>query len=368
MDEAVQWVEHHSTGGIGIAIKAFIVIAIAAVIYAVFSFIMGRIVKRYEGSKHHWKWSLALSARAPISLSIWLLALTWAGEFAISQVKNPVIHDAISPIREVGIIAVCLWFVLRFIKQIEYVYLNQTSHKTLDAATIRAIARLSRIVLVLVTVLVTLQTVGISITGLVAFGGIGAAGIAFASQDLLGNFFGGILVYVNRPFSVGDWINSPEKQIEGTVEEIGWLLTRIRAFDKRPIYVPNAIFTKIPIVNPSRMTNRRIKTLVGVRYGDAAQVGNISAAIEAMLRTHEDIDQRQTIFVALVEFADSSLNIQIYCFTKTKDWVPFQMIQQDVFLKIIAIIQEHGADIAFPTRTLDTPDTFTIKGPEHVTA
>ena len=91
------------------------------------------------------------------------------------------------------------------------------------------------------------------------------------------------MIYLDRPFDVGDWVRSPDKNIEGTVEDIGWRLTRIRTFDKRPLYVPNGTFSTISVENPSRMSNRRIKTNIGLRYDDANKVATIIADIESML-------------------------------------------------------------------------------------
>ena len=170
------------------------------------------------------------------------------------------------------------------------------------------------------------------------------------------------MVYMDRPFSIGDWISSPDKDIEGTVEQIGWRSTRIRTFDKRPLYVPNAIFSTVAIQNPSRMTNRRIKTSVGVRFQDAPKIAAIVADIDEMLHNHPDIDTRQTCFVRLNEFGENSLNILVYTFTKTTEWVKFQAVQEDVFLKIIDIIyNKHNASMAFPTRTLELPATLVNK-------
>ena len=95
----------------------------------------------------------------------------------------------------------------------------------------------------------------------------------FAAKDLLANFFGGLTIYLDRPFAVGDWIRSPDREIEGTVERIGWRLTLIRTFDKRPLYIPNAVFTTIAVENPSRMHNRRIYETIGIRYDDAPENG-----------------------------------------------------------------------------------------------
>jgi MscS family membrane protein len=108
------------------------------------------------------------------------------------------------------------------------------------------------------------------------------------------------------------------------------------------------------------MLHRRIRTDIGVRYRDAKQLPAITNAIEVMLRGDEDIAAEETIWVNLVDFASSSLTFRIYAFTKTTEWVQFQKIQQKIFLKVIEIIQQFDADIAFPTRTLDVPDNVNI--------
>ena len=221
-----------------------------------------------------------------------------------------------------------------------------------DKATVRATAKLARIVLWVVAGLMILQSVGVSISGLLAFGGIGGIAVGFAAKDLLANFFGGLSVYLDRPFTIGDWIRSPDKEIEGTVEEIGWRMTCIRTFDQRPLYVPNAVFSQIAIQNPSRMRNRRIYETVGIRYDDAHKMEAIVADVRQMLKSHDAIDLDRTLIVNFVSFGASSLDFFVYAFTKTINWVEFHEIKQDVMLRILDIINSHGAEVAFPTQTL----------------
>ncbi|EKD76753.1 MAG: Transporter, small conductance mechanosensitive ion channel family, partial [uncultured bacterium] len=118
------------------------------------------------------------------------------------------------------------------------------------------------------------------------------------------------------------------------------------------LYVPNGIFSSISIENPARMTNRRINVVIGVRYDDVNVIDPIVKEMDEMLRSHPGIDTRQTIMVHFTEFAASSLNINVYAFTKTTDWAKYRSVQQDVFLKCIAIISTHGAECAFPTTTV----------------
>ena len=160
------------------------------------------------------------------------------------------------------------------------------------------------------------------------------------------------MIYLDRPFSVGEWIRSPDKEIEGTVEDIGWRLTRIRTFDKRPLYIPNSVFASISVENPSRMSNRRIYETVGIRYQDISSMDAIVKQVTAMLMAHPEIDTTQTMIVNFNKFSDSSLDFFVYTFTKTTDWIEFHSIKQDVLLQIAEIIEKSGSEIAFPTSSI----------------
>jgi MscS family membrane protein len=168
------------------------------------------------------------------------------------------------------------------------------------------------------------------------------------------------MIFLDRPFSVGDWIRSPDREIEGTVEHIGWRLTSIRTFDKRPLYIPNSVFTTITVQNPSRMSHRRIYETIGVRYDDVDELPSIIADVEKMLRDHPDIDDSQTLMVNFNAYAPSSLDFFIYTFTHTTVWTEFHVIKQDVLLKIHDIIARHGAQIAYPTSTVHLPDPLVL--------
>lgn len=200
--------------------------------------------------------------------------------------------------------------------------------------------------------LTMMQAFGLSLSGLLTFGGVGGLIVGLAAKDLLSNFFGGLMIYFDRPFKVGDWIRSPDRQIEGTVERIGWRMTSIRTFEKRPLYVPNSVFSNIVVENPSRMLNRRINETIGVRYDDKQKLPLIIEQVRKMLEQHPDIDATQTLIVNFNTFGPSSLNFFIYTFTKTVNWVEYHSVKQDVLLKVMEIIQQNGADIAFPTQTI----------------
>ncbi|OBU10369.1 mechanosensitive ion channel family protein [Morganella psychrotolerans] len=221
-----------------------------------------------------------------------------------------------------------------------------------DITSAHIISRVLKILIVIVVFLLYGEHFGMSLSGLMTFGGIGGIAIGMAGKDILSNLFSGIMLYFDRPFKIGDWVSSPDRQIEGTVVEIGWRITKIITFDHRPLYIPNSLFSSISVENPGRMTNRRIKTTIGLRYEDADKIAPVVSDIRAMLKADATIDQHQTMLVYFDEFGDSALNIMVYCFTKTTVWADWLAAQQAVYLKIITIVHQHGADFAFPSRTL----------------
>jgi len=230
-----------------------------------------------------------------------------------------------------------------------------------DRTTMDAIAKLLRVSIIITATLVVLQTLGFSVSGVLAFGGIGGIAVGFAAKDLLANFFGGLMIYLDRPFAVGDWIRSPDRDIEGTVEHIGWRLTRICTFQLRPLYIPNSTFANIAVENPSRMSNRRIYETIGIRYDDASKMADIVRDVEKMLREHPEINTNQTLMVSFNTFAPSSLDFFIYTFTKTKAWVHYHNVKQDVLLRILKIIESHGAKVALPTSTVHVPNALLMR-------
>ena len=221
-----------------------------------------------------------------------------------------------------------------------------------DAGTAGAVSKALQLLVLVLASLVALEALGLSVSGVLAFGGIGGMAVGFAAKDLLANFFGGLMVYMDKPFSVGDWVRSPDKDIEGFVENIGWRSTRIRTFDKRPLYVPNALFTSIVVETPSRMTHRRIHETFGIRYEDADKMEAICDDVRQALSKHKDIDAHQTLIVNFVGCSSSSLDFMVWCYTRAKGLVPYHAAKQRVLLKIVEIVLQHGAQFAFPTQSL----------------
>lgn len=319
--------------------------------------------EQFEKTTNVWDDALFKAAQGPLSWFILILGLIWAVQISDGYLDMVLFSPAnLDIVRQLTFIVLTMVFLVRFITLAEARLLDglqaqaEGAQGRLDPTTLHALAKLTRLSVVISAVLVALPTLGIEITALLAFGGVGGIAVGFAAQDLLSNFFGGLMIYLDRPFAIGDWIRSPDREIEGTVESIGWRLTVVRTFDKRPLYVPNSVFAKLALENPSRMTNRRIYETIGIRYKDASKMGQIVRDVHAMLQEHEEVDQDQTLIVNFNGYGKSSLDFFVYTFTKTTNWVKFHEIKQDVMLRIIRIVHEHQADFAFPTTTVDGID------------
>lgn len=228
-------------------------------------------------------------------------------------------------------------------------YLVKTGRNTTSAQFITKAIKITCVISIL---LIFGEHFGLSFAGLLTFGGIGGIAIGLAGKDILSNLFSGVMLYFDRPFNIGDWIRSPDRQIEGTVVEIGWRITKIMTFQNRPLYVPNYLFSSISVENPGRMLNWRINFSIGILCDDSAKIKPIITQIKEMLEKNDSIDQSQPLVVNFNQIGTSSLNILVYCFTKTTVWKEWLQVQEDVYLAIIDIVQKNGSEMPYPTQTI----------------
>ena len=318
--------------------------------YAIYR-IVRRLTKAADRTETQWDDVVLYAIFPPIQWVMWVVL----GLLSLSLFPAlDGIREALLRLSDTALLLLFGWLAHRLSGGIEEELLGE--HRgalaSSDRATISAVARLSRIVLWVIAGIMILQSVGVSVSGLLAFGGVGGIAVGFAARDLLANFLGGLSIFLDRPFAVGDWIRSPDREIEGTVEDVGWRVTRIRTFDQRPLYVPNSVFSTVALENPSRMLNRRIYETIGIRYDDAGAMEPVVAEVKEMLLAHDDIDKGKTLMVNFVAFGASSLDFFVYCFTRTTDWATYHNVKQDVLVRILKIIEAHGAEVAFPTRTV----------------
>jgi len=275
--------------------------------------------------------------------------------FGILLRDNRTFGGQLLRIRYLFIVSSITLILFRWKNNLEKILISKfarSSSRRADKALFSVVSKLVSILLIFFMITAVLDSLGVPLQALFAFGGVSGIAISWAAKDVVANFFGGLMIYINRPFLMGDWIKSPNKGFEGVVEEIGWYMTRIRTFERRPMFIPNALITDAIVENPGRMYNRRIKTLIGIRYADVGSMKAVVDGIRTMFKSHPDIDQDQVILVHFIQYGEYSLDIEVYAFTKTTQWQRYLEVQQDVFLKINDVIAAHKAEVAFPTRVI----------------
>ena len=315
--------------------------------------ILSTLKKQFSKTNNIWDDCIIDSIYKPFTILIWILGIVltleaFNSDFKIFNISN----DFLINLKRAGIILSIALFLNNLSRNFQFAIIknNKTKNIDVDEATYEAITKIIRLSIIVTSGLIILQTFGFSISGVLAFGGIGGVAVGFAAKDMLANFFGGLMIYLDRPFRKGDWIRSLDRELEGTVENIGWRQTSIRNFRKNVIYIPNSVFMNIIVENPSRMTHRRIREVIGLRYKDLPKMLSIVEDVKTMISNHSDIDHNQTTIVNFDSYNDSSIDFFIITYADTTEWARYHEIKQDVLMKIGEIIEKNNAEIAFPTR------------------
>ncbi len=199
-----------------------------------------------------------------------------------------------------------------------------------------------------------LELWGIQVGPILAGLGLFGVALALGAQDLFKNLIAGFLVIIERRFQRGDWI-LVDGVVEGTVERINFRSTMVRRFDKAPVYVPNSQLSDNAVTNFSAMTHRRIYWKIGVEYRTSVdQLRAIRDGIELYVLGNDDFAHPPEVstFVRIDAFSDSSIDIMLYCFTRTTNWGEWLAIKETLAYKIKDIVEGAGSSFAFPSQSL----------------
>jgi len=228
--------------------------------------------------------------------------------------------------------------------------LASKSDNVLDDHLVPFIRKTLRVFIVILAMIMAIQNLGYSTSGLLASLGIGGMALALASKDALANIFGSLMIIFDRPFKVGDAVLA--EGMEGVVEEVGFRSTKIRTFNKSLISVPNSLIANMPIDNITLSNKRRIRMTIGVTYdATPAQLREVTGRLRTLLHEHPGLDP-EAVQVNFTDFGASSLDILIQCFTMTSAWNEYMDVREDVCLKIMDSLEETGLEFAFPSRSV----------------
>ncbi len=199
-----------------------------------------------------------------------------------------------------------------------------------------------------------LEIWGIKVAPLIAGLGLFGVAVALGAQDVFKNLIAGLFIIGEKRFHPGDWVRV-DGIVEGTVVDIGFRTTTIRRFDKAPVFVPNARLSDNAVINFSRMTHRRIYWKIGLVYNTTIdQLREVRERIESVILTSDDFAHPPEVatFVRIDSFNDSSIDLMLYCFTRTTDWGEWLKIKEALALDIKEIVESAGSGFAFPSQSV----------------
>lgn len=333
----------------------FIIITITFIIRSVFFYVIDKkIIALLKKTKTEFDDLVINALRTPLSYLILLqgfylaiLSLDLPEKIGLVEIA-----DILHGIYILVFSFIMLYFVFKIIDVIAFFLYREAkkTDSTIDDQLVPLLVKSLRVLVVTLGILFILQNFGYNVTSLLAGLGLGGLAFALAAQNTVSNLFGSITIFSDKPFQLGDWIQIGD--IEGTVEDVGFRTTRVRRFDQALVTVPNSQFINTGIINYSAMKKRRIDFYLGITYGTSvSKVKEVVAGIKKIIEDDEKFDH-SFYMVKFTEFGAYSLNIFIYCFTKTIDWAESLGIREEFNLKIMQLLEELGVEIAFPSQTI----------------
>lgn len=335
-------------------VLVFVTVLVALAAGVLIRIVLKRVAAHLHPVRHVWGHGMLAGAALPAQFLVWVLGIALAGGLILQgdgapDAADSLLAHSLAPARDVLVILIIMWFLLRAVGQIQDNLLQRAHERgrELDQTAADAIGKLTKAAVVITAILMIMQALGFSIAGLLAFGGMGGIAVGFAAQSLVANLLGGLTIFASRPFKVGEYIIIPGTELAGGVEHIGWRATRLIGFDCKPFYVPNAMFNTQPVINHTRMTNRRIMEDIHIRYEDVAAVPGIVADVRTLLREHPGI-QHDFFAFNFSSYGAYSLKLSLYAFTVSTDYNVYMDVQEEVLLKLADIIHQHGAQLTGP--------------------
>ena len=339
------------------AIEIAVVVVFLILLNVVLKRVLFQVQRKAKLKENDWRNNIDYAALTPARALLWILLFSVLLDMVTDQLQLSGVFEYIAAIRNAGIVICLAWFLLRWKKVIHQAVAAQpnrktTSQFTVDPFTLEVVGKVFTILVIFMTLMVVMQLFGLDIFPLLTFGGIGAATLGFAGKDAIANFFGGLMIYLTRPFMINDLIELPGRKVVGFVEEIGWYLTSLRDHEKKPVYIPNSAFATETLINQSRITHRRIDEIIDIRSTDLTKLPKIIEKIHSLFERHTSIDHHQAINIYLKALASGSVQIEVKVYILHTRYDDFMEVRQEILMQICRIIEEEGAEIPVPTTTV----------------
>ena len=305
-------------------------------------------VHRYCRTKYEddfFKSVVLCSAFTPLKIFVIFIGIYLIASISISVINSLTMERSLyffaNEIRNIGIVILMLWMIIVMMRNFAQFLIGKDDSR-FDATTVNTISKLCQVFVGVLIVIPMLQHFGISLSGLLAFGGLGGVIVGFAAKDLLSNFFGALIIALDRPFAVGDTIRSPDRKLDGSVIEVGWRLTQIMTFNNHPVYVPNYLFGTIIVENLSRCKRRRIYEILKASYNIIDDINNIVDDINNIIISDERFDQNLMVLVAVKKIGTTMFDFLVQVSTMTNNYKEYHMIFQGLMIDIARICKQYN--------------------------
>lgn len=289
--------------------------------------------------------SLANSLQKPLAYLIGTVGLYIA--FAINYNK-----PGVTKVFKILIILIICWGIINYLSNNLFIHIHfgENADDTMNTTALRFLANILKIVVIAFGIVMIISELGYNVNGLLTGLGVGGLAVSLAAQDAVGNLISGFIIIFDKPFKVGDLIESAT--VKGFVEEVTMRSTKIRTLDDSVITVPNSTLTKEAVTNISMMDKRRIKMTFGLVYSTSNEtIEKIRNEIKTYIVQNKDI-LPEPCRIHFREFGDSALNFEVVCYTETSDMDEYLKIENELNLAIKQIVENNDTDFAFPTQTV----------------
>ncbi len=242
-----------------------------------------------------------------------------------------------------------IWLVSRIADRGFYRAVKHTRmHRRGGESILILMQRLSRVVMLIVAVLITLALFGLNVKTALAGIGIGGLAIALAAQKSLENLIGGVSLLMDKAIQVGDFCKIGDQV--GTVEDIGLRSLSLRTLDQNLLVVPNGLLAQMQFENMRERSKLLINQNFSLRIEtQVEQLRFVLDRVKSMLEEHPNLESESSR-VCVTRFAGAAFELEIFAYGKTGDWTEFTAIRQDVILKIAEIVEAAGTRLAAPTQ------------------
>lgn len=325
----------------GIAIMALLIVFRGVLSKAILKLI-SKIINKKDESKTE---SFVNSLLSPLKMFFAALGVFIAFRMNLSS-------PAVLKIFKIAVILIICWAAVNYLSNNLFLILHfdDEEKSEINTTALKFISNILKILIIAFAIVMVISELGYNITGLITGIGIGGLAISLAAQDAVSNLISGFIIVLEKPFGVNDFIKAED--ISGTVCEVTMRSTVIRTVDDSLVTIPNSKLTNAAIINISRMEKRLIDLEYGLTYSTPNElIKKCQSDIKEYLKNNELIVDFP-LRVELEKLDDYSLNLNVFCYTVKTDVHEYKSVVNDVNYAVKKIIEDNGAEFAFPTSSI----------------